>query len=196
MARKPNPATNTQASDTNEPTNTDPPISGEVKDADSRARARRSVPPNRSRTRPEAIETWEKARQAVALRRTGMMWDDIARAVGYKGRSGAYDAVRRFMREYPREDAEALRDMEADRLDEAQQALWPAVLRGEVRATEVWIKLSERRSRLCGMDKPERKELTVLTEDVVDKAIREQLAEMERAARASGVEVQLPETAS
>jgi hypothetical protein len=195
MARKhpaTNDASNTQAS---EPTTTDPHISGDRKHVNPRARGRRTIPPNRSPTRPEAIETWEKARQALQLRRTGMLWDDIAEAVGYKSRSGAYQAVRRFMKEYPREDAESLRDMEADRLDEAQQALWPAVLRGEIRATEVWVKLSERRSRLLGTDKPERKEVTVLTEDVVDKAIREAREEMERAARASGVEVQLPETA-
>jgi hypothetical protein len=167
----------------------------ERKDVNPRAHAKRkTVPPNRSRTAPEAIETWERAHEAVRLRRTGMLWDEIATALGYKSRSGAYQAARRFMLEYPREDAEALRDMEADRLDQAQQALWEAVQRGEVRPTEVWIKLSERRSKLLGMDKPDKRELTVLSEDAVDHSIRMLKEELERTARDAGVDV--PETAS
>lgn len=159
------------------------------KPSNPRARARRTVPPNRSRTTPEAIASWERAHKAVQLRRQGLMWDDIAGQLGYASRSSAYEAARRFMRDYPREDAEALRDMETDRIDQVQTSLWPRVLSGDPRAVEVWTKLSERRSKLMGLDKPERKEVTVLTEDAVDHAIRQAREEMEAKARAAGVEV-------
>lgn len=157
---------------------------------DFHARAKRKVtPPCRSRMTPDAVERWERAHQAVQLRRSGLMWDEIAERCGYSNRGSAYNAAKKFMHDYPREDAEALRDMETDRIDQVQTALWPRVLSGDPRAVEVWTKLSERRSKLMGMDKPERKEVTVLTEDAVDHAIRQAREEMEAKARAAGVEV-------
>jgi hypothetical protein len=151
---------------------------------------------SRSRTTPEGLERWERAHEAVKLRRTGMLWDEIAKTLGFASRAGAYQAAMRFIREYPREDVEALRDLEAQRLDEAQEALWPAVKRGEVRPAEVWIKLSERRARMQGFDRPERREVTVITEDAVNAEIRRLNEEMERKAReARDRGIDLPEFA-
>lgn len=43
-------------------------------------------------------------------------------------------------------------ELELYRLDMASSAIWPRVLRGDPRAQEVWLKNSERRSSLLGLD--------------------------------------------
>jgi hypothetical protein len=78
-----------------------------------------------------------------------------------------------------------MRDLELDRIEKTARALEPRIEQGDVRAAEVWNKLSERRAKLMGLDKPERREVTVMTEDALDKAIREAREEMERKARSA-----------
>jgi hypothetical protein len=78
------------------------------------------------------------------------------------------------MREYPRDDVERMRDLELDRIEEKCRALEEKIAEGGrdmVRACEVWNKLSERRAKLGGLDKPERREVTVLSKDTVTAAI-------------------------
>jgi hypothetical protein len=101
------------------------------------------------------------------------------------------------MREYPRDDVESMRDLELDRIEKTARALEARIARGgddSVRAAEVWNKLSERRSKLMGLDKPERREVTVLTDDVVTKSIREAEEQASRRAleaRQLGIEIPL-----
>lgn len=143
-------------------------------------------------SKPEDIARWERDHQCVQMRRECVDWDTIAQTLGYSSRGHAHNRFVAFMRAYPRDDIEAMRDLELDRLDKQCNALQSRCEQGDPRAIEVWNKLSERRAKLMGLDKPERKELTVLTEDVVDKAIREATEAMERAtasAQASGIDV-------
>lgn len=143
-------------------------------------------------TRPVDIERWERDYECVQMRRNEQDWQAIVEKLGYASPGHAHDRFMAFMKQYPRDDVEAMRDLELDRLEKTCRALQSRVEQGDPRACEVWNKLSERRAKLMGLDKPERKELTVLTEDVVDKAIREATEAMERAthaAKASGIEV-------
>jgi hypothetical protein len=115
--------------------------------------------------------------------------------LGYASKGHAHDRYLAFMREYPRDDVETMRDLELDRIEKVARALEPKVEQGDVRAAEVWNKLSERRSKLMGLDKPERREVTVITEDAVDKAIREVREELEKKARLAaeqGITIEVP----
>lgn len=130
-----------------------------------------------------ALERWERDYQCVQLRRAEVDFITIAETLGYASSGHAHDRFTAFMRQYPRDDVEQMRDLELDRIEKTARALEPTIAAGgqnAVRAAEVWNKLSERRSKLMGLDKPERKEVTVVTEDAVDKAIREAQQEMER----------------
>lgn len=145
----------------------------------------------KTRATPDAIDRWDRDYKCVLMRRAEYDWPTIADALGYGSNSHAHNAFRRFMKEYPRDDVESLRDLEMDRIERKAQQLEPKCEAGDPRAIEVWNKLSERRARLAGMDKPERRELTVLSKDTVAAAIEKLNAEM--AAKAAQHDVDLSE---
>ena len=47
---------------------------------------------------------------------------------------------------------ERLRELELQRLERATLALWPRIQKGEPAAVMAWVRLSERKSRLMGLD--------------------------------------------
>jgi len=51
-------------------------------------------------------------------------------------------------------------ELELYRLDMASAGIWPGVLQGRARDLEVWLKLSERRAKLLGLDKAEKVEVS------------------------------------
>lgn len=55
------------------------------------------------------------------------------------------------------EHSEQLRQIELDRLDAAQDAIWPKVLSGQVGAVKAFLKIQERRTAFTGLDIPKRK---------------------------------------
>lgn len=112
----------------------------------------------------------ERQRQALELRRAGHSFPTIARHLGYRAASGAYAAVLAGLRATLREPADALRELEAQRCDQLQAAVWPAALQGEPRAVLACLKVMERRARLLGLDAPQlvdiRLRLRVLAESL------------------------------
>ncbi len=58
------------------------------------------------------------------------------------------------MKEYPREDAVAARDLEADRYDQLQRAIWAKCLKGDTWAIDRALKLMDQRARLLGLNLP------------------------------------------
>jgi hypothetical protein len=94
------------------------------------------------------------------------------------------------MIDYPREDAEKARELEALRLDRLQRALWPQCLREDKNqhwAIDRVLKISDQRARLLGLNRPVRQEITVISEDAVDNAIRALEAEIELTTAQAGI---------
>jgi len=151
---------------------------------------------NRAETSPTRLAIRDRDEQAAALRRAGATWPQIARQLGYASAGHAHDRFMILMREYPRDDIEAARDLEADRLDQLQRALWPRAMGGDEGAITTVLRIMDQRARLLGYNAPQRKEITVLTESVVDEALEqaaaqhtalmEQLQALEKRAIASG----------
>lgn len=133
----------------------------------------------RPTTTPAAIARRDRDEQCAKLRRAGLGWDQIASQLGYSSAGHAYDRFMLIMKEYPREDIEAARDLEADRLDQLQRALWPKCLAGDEAAITTALRIMDQRARLLGYNAPVRKEITVLTESVVDKALAQAQADHE-----------------
>lgn len=125
----------------------------------------------------------ERERKAVAARRQGFTYAEIAAVLGYADASGARRAVMRALDRFAVEDRSAvgeLRALELARLDEMQSALWSQATQGDLRAVDTVLKIIDRRVRLLGLDVPvQHEEITI---DQIDRdiaALREQFPELE-----------------
>lgn len=112
------------------------------------------MPRKNNNTRPENIESRERAARAIELRKEGKTYDEIAAEVGYKSKQSAYDAVKRSMREIIREPAEELLELELARLDSMFGIHYLNARAGDVQALAACMKLMERRAKLLGLDAP------------------------------------------
>lgn len=69
--------------------------------------------------------------------------------------------LQRMFDSSPETTVQQMRTIENARIDRAQQSIWTDVLRGDHKAIATFIRLSERRSRINGMDAPVKMDLTV-----------------------------------
>jgi len=106
---------------------------------------------NRSHNAPTS-ELLEKERQCLELRRAGATFEDIAVRLRYTNRSAAYKAYRRAIARTLQQPADEIRTLEQDRLDKLLTAVWSAAMRGNLGAVDRALRISERRSRLLGLD--------------------------------------------
>lgn len=145
--------------------------------------------PKRGRPKKTQLDdVIQREQEVIRLRRQGMQWDDIAKAVGYSAPSTAYEVYQRALKRIVKEDVEAIRELENTRLDTALSAIWPQVLAGDLPAVQTLIKVMDRRAKLNGLDMPTRIQAEVVSYD--GNTVR---AELERIlaiagdSRASGV---------
>lgn len=96
----------------------------------------------------------DRALQAVDLRKQGLAFESIARKLGYNSRQAAHKAVTELLQETAAEGCEDLRQLELMRLDGLWETFYKQAVRGSPRAAYVCARLSERRSRLLGLDAP------------------------------------------
>jgi hypothetical protein len=96
----------------------------------------------------------ERQRQALDRRLAGETYQQIADALGYKSKCGAYKAVDGALREVTREPAEAVRALELARLDELYRAASPFAKNGEAVMIAACLRIMERRAKLLGLDLP------------------------------------------
>ncbi|UPK64926.1 hypothetical protein MYP14_06125 [Rhodococcus pyridinivorans] len=135
---------------------------------------------SRSRFDPANLDAAEKGRQALELRRDGKTWDAIAEELGYSDRSGAYIAAKRLLDRTEFESVEEYRAIEADRLDEAHRIQAEALVQlANSRALDAippavnaLVKISDRRSKLLGLDAPTRVDVAHSGEDFAATAAR------------------------
>jgi hypothetical protein len=111
---------------------------------------------------PEVVE---KERRVLELRRAGYTFDDIAKTVGYASPSGAFYALSRALKRTLQQPANELREMETDRLDRLQAAVWPKALAGDNKAVDTILKIMDRRARLLGLDAPSKMQVETTTYD-------------------------------
>ena len=102
------------------------------------------------------IEAAERQAKALALRKGGATYEQIASDLGYASASGARKAVVTSLRQIITEPAEELRHLELTRLDALLVALWPAASRGTLGAVDRVLKIMARRAAYLGLDAPER----------------------------------------
>ena len=107
-----------------------------------------------SRKHGRTIEGYEKDQKALELRKEGHSYESISEQLGYSTRSASYKAVMRRLRDMDRPAVSMLRELEVQRLDAMLYAVWNDVLQGDANAVHTALRISERRSRLLGLDAP------------------------------------------
>jgi hypothetical protein len=113
--------------------------------------------------RPPLHETVEKERRVLELRLAHQRWSDIAQAVGYASAGAAYNAYQRALKRTLQEPASEIREQERERLDRLASAHYANALRGDVPATQMLLRIMERRARLLGLDAPTKQQVEVTT---------------------------------
>jgi hypothetical protein len=138
--------------------------------------------PNRSRL--PSIETLQREKQALELRRARATYTDIATQLGYASASGAYEAVHRAIRRHSQGSVEEYRREELDMLDRLHRGHWADAVKGDDKAARVILAIAERRAKLLGLDAAIAVKTTVT--DAIDAQIEELVAELaETAAQAA-----------
>jgi len=136
----------------------------------------------------------QRRKQAIEMRLNGHQWQDIADRLNYSSRGAAHTDVKRALEQGVTELAvprEALRELELQRLDaelvrlsDLTSEVLPLLANPErkllavdrlLRIEEARRKNSERRSKLLGLDAPERVELTM---EAIDAELDETNAEI------------------
>jgi hypothetical protein len=111
----------------------------------------------RRRGRRGQVETIAERRAiALELRKAGGSYREIARQLSVDVHTAHADvgAELTAIRETTVERAEELRALELQRFDEMTSGLWPQIRAGSPPAVSAAIRVSERRSRLLGLDEP------------------------------------------
>lgn len=114
------------------------------------------------------VKALDRQLQALELRKAGASYRQIANALGFKGPSGAHAAVAQALTDTLSEATDALRTLEAERLDALMVALWKTATQGNQGAIDRVLKVMERRARLLGLDAPVKSEVTGTLDFVMD----------------------------
>src|SRR5215213_2435081 len=91
-------------------------------------------PKRRERRVDQRVRTADRTARALELRRSGATYEEIAHACGYRSRSGAFQTIQRAISRVVEEPAQALREMEGQRLDCMQLAIWDRAMAGDLPA--------------------------------------------------------------
>jgi len=116
-----------------------------------------------SATSKRKMKGLERERAALELRKAGATYRAIGEALGITP-VGAYRAVMRAIAKLNArvlEEAEAVRRLELERLDDLLLAMWPQAKKGNQGAVDRVLRIMERRARLLGIDAPVKQELDV-----------------------------------
>jgi hypothetical protein len=94
--------------------------------------------------------------RALELRKAGAPYRQIARDLGVDVHTAHADVAAELadLRETAVGEATALRALELERLDGMTSGLWPQIRAGSPLAVSAAVRVSERRSRLLGLDAP------------------------------------------
>lgn len=111
-------------------------------------------------------EIAEKRQKCLELRKFGASFRSISEQQGISlGQVHKYvsDALAEI-NQLTATNAEELRQLELQRLDTATLAIAKLVKQGDLRAVDRWLRISERRSKLLGLDAPIQQQVKLETE--------------------------------
>lgn len=106
---------------------------------------------------PDELELEHEIRRpkwwyAQQLRLAGATWDEIAEALGYQSGPTAHATVKRNTAQLAKQSREELMSLDLERLDMLQLVHWRAARQGDLKATEMVLKIMAMRSKYLGLD--------------------------------------------
>lgn len=118
-----------------------------------------------------ALTRAERQLRALEMRKLGMTYNMIGKALKLSPSSASRDVCAALQRliDLNHNDAALLRQLEAERIDIAMPALCKRVRDGDLPAIDRWIKISQMRMRLLGLDKETDEPLE--TPKIVDESV-------------------------
>jgi len=125
---------------------------------------------------PRRLRSLDKELQALELRKTGMTFRAIGKAMtteerlnGHDGRTVQRWVTRALKRDLEKssEEVRAIRQLELMRLDDLLSGVYSAAKSGDTFAVNTALKIMERRSKMLGLDTP----LLIETKSIVDKVV-------------------------
>lgn len=115
----------------------------------------------------------ERRVNALNLRKSGASFRQIGDQLGVDAAT-AYRDVQRALADLAkeqRESAEQLRQLELERLDALQIALWVQARQGNQGAVDRVLRIMERRARLLGLDAPTKADITSGGQPLIFKVV-------------------------
>lgn len=106
------------------------------------------------RTSKRMMTAYARQRAALELRIEGKTFDEIAAALKYRDRSGAWVAVTSAMERGIAEPAKELIELTTMRLDKLLAAIWPKAMTGDAQAIATVLRVERQRADLLGLAAP------------------------------------------
>lgn len=129
------------------------------------------APMRRSQRQARRVEEETTRRmQATSLRLAGVTYEQIGERLGISA-SGAQHLVETNLHRANQREVDALRAIENQRLDKAMSAIWSDVLSGDIKAIDTFLRISARRSKLNGLDAPQKLDLNVSIRQEMEDAL-------------------------
>ena len=112
-----------------------------------------------SRSPKQQLTLAERTKQELQLLLAGASYREIAEAVGVAP-STVHDDVQRALRDIPRREADELRQVEVERLDRLQRAVWADAVKGDLPSVDRAVRIIDRRAKMLGLDAPQQVEVS------------------------------------
>jgi transposase len=110
--------------------------------------------------------------EALTLLLAGMSFEQVGDRLGIT-KQAARDMVHRSLDVAESRAVDEMRELENARLDRAQTAIWTKVLNGDLKALDAFLKISQRRARLNGLDAPTKIDLKIGIRAEMEAALSE-----------------------
>lgn len=100
---------------------------------------------------PKHYARAERAKRALQLRLAGATYAEIGDVLGIS-QGTAWKDIAREIRAIPKAEAEEYRQLEINRLDRLQRAIWEEAASGDLKAVDRAVRIINQRSRLLGLE--------------------------------------------
>lgn len=120
------------------------------------------------------VKEEQKARrtQALSLRLSGLSYEDIAKHLSISSVK-ASQLVNETLERAENQSVDQMRELENSRLDRAQAAIWSSVLKGDLKAIDRFLRISQQRSKINGLEAPKKIDLSVGVKQEMQNALSE-----------------------
>lgn len=126
----------------------------------------------KGRTRQQREQQKARRARAVSFRLAGMTYSQIGEQLQVSEQR-ARSLVTHSLDRTEQHTADQMREVENQRLDRAQAAIWPRVLRGDDKAVNLFLQISDRRARLNGLNAPTKIDLSMSVKHEMVEALEE-----------------------